>query len=61
MVSKPFYKSNFIIFNVILADFMYFQNLPVVTVWIVKSNIAQFYEYFQNVQASVKFSHLFEL
>ena len=48
-------------FNVILADSMYFQNVPVVTVWIVKTNITQFYEYFQNVQASVKFSHLFEL
>jgi hypothetical protein len=61
MRAKTIYKSNFIVSNVILADFMYFQNLPVVTVWIVKTNITQFYEYFQNVHASVKFFHLFEL
>ena len=33
------------VFNVILADSMYFQNLPVVTVCIVKPNIVQLYAY----------------
>ena len=40
---------------------MSFQNLLYVTVWIVKNNIDQLYAYLQNVQASVKFGHLFGL